>query len=353
VTALHQIVPVLSDRDATGHHTLEVQRLLRAEGMESEVFAIHTAGGGTGKAHPLDEYDRVARPGAVLLYQCSVGSEAAEWCRQRPERLVVNYHNMTPARFFDPWHAGLAAALREGRHEVASLAGRTELAVCDSQFNADELVGLGFARTVVAPVLLDLAAFDVCRPAGDARPAAPTWLCVGRLVPNKGQHALVSAFAAWCAATSTPGALVLVGGGPALGYERAVRRLVADLGLADRVRFTGSVTHDELVTSYRDADVFVSLSEHEGFCVPVVEAMQAGVPVVALAAAAVPETVGDAALLVPGTRPLDVAAAVERVLADDGLRAELVRRGRARAASFALARSSERFLDALRPLLGR
>jgi glycosyltransferase involved in cell wall biosynthesis len=283
-----------------------------------------------------------------------VGSEAAEWCRRRPERLVVNYHNMTPARFFDPWHAGLAAALREGRHEVASLAGRTELAVCDSQFNADELAGLGFARTVVAPVLLDLAAFDVSRRAGGVDRAGPTWLCVGRLVPNKGQHALVSAFAAWCAATEGPGSLVLVGGGPALGYERAVRRLVADLGLAERVSFAGSVTHDELVGFYREADVFVSLSEHEGFCVPVVEAMQAGLPVVALSAAAVPETVGDAALLLAaGVPPLDVAAAVERVLADDGLRDELVRRGHERAAQFALDRSSKRFLEALGPVLGR
>jgi glycosyltransferase involved in cell wall biosynthesis len=352
MTALHQIVPVLSDRDATGHHTLEVQRLLHGRGVQSEVFAIHTAGGGAGRAHPLGDYDRIARPGAVLVYQCSVGSDAAAWCRERDERLVVNFHNMTPARFFDPWHAGLAAALREGRHEVASLARRTELAVCDSQFNADELIDMGFARTVVAPVLLDLAAFGGHPEDDAATRAGTTWLCVGRLVPNKGQHSLVSAFAAWRAATGRDGRLRLVGGGPAASYERAVGRLAAELGVADRVELLGSVSHDELVAEYRRADVFVSLSEHEGFCVPVVEAMHAGVPVVALAAAAVPETVGDAALLLSATRPLDVAAAVDRVLTDDALRAELVRRGYERASQFDLGVTSTRFLEALAPVLG-
>jgi glycosyltransferase involved in cell wall biosynthesis len=353
MTAVHQIVPVLSDRDATGHHTLEVQRLLRGRGVESEVFAIHTAGGGAGRAHPLGDYDRIARPGAMLIYQCSVGSEAAAWCRERDERLVVNYHNMTPARFFDPWHAGLAAALREGRHEVASLARRTELAVCDSQFNADDLIAMGFTRTVVAPVLLDLGPFGGVHRDVVTTPGNATWLCVGRLVPNKGQHSLVSGFAAWRAATGNDGRLRLVGGGPAASYERAVGRLASELGVADRVALLGSVSHDELVAEYRRADVFVSLSEHEGFCVPVVESMRAGLPVVALAAAAVPETVGDAALLISTTQPLDVAAAVDRVLTDAALRADLVQRGHERASRFDLGTTATRFLEALAPVLDR
>jgi glycosyltransferase involved in cell wall biosynthesis len=346
---LHQVVPVLSDRDATGQHTLAVQQALRDRGVRSEVFAVVQAS--PGRSHPLDAYDRVAGRGATLLYQLSVGSDASEWCLGRPERLVVDYHNMTPAWYFDAWHPGLAAALRQGRRQLAALAPRTSLAIADSAFNAAELVSLGFPEPVVAPVLLDLDEFTGGPSAGRAADGGVTWLCVGRLVPNKGQHDLIAAFAAWSAATGRPGTLRLVGGGPTPAYEDALHSLARELGVAGRVRFEGSVTHDELVAAYRSSDVLVSLSTHEGFCVPVLEAMQAGLPVVAHAAAAVPDTVGDAALLVTSLRPLTVAAAVERVVADDGLRDELIRRGRRRAGDFGLEVSRARFLEALAPVL--
>lgn len=355
-TALHQVVPVLSRRDATGHHTIEVQQLLREQGLQSEIFAVNTGGDAAGMAHPLADFDAKGGRGATLLYQCSVGSDAAAWCRDRTEPLVLDYHNMTPASYFDGWEPLLAASLRRGRLELAELMPRTTLAVADSRYNEAELVQLGYGRTAVASVILDLAAFDP--PAHPFPPQARDdgtveWLCVGRLVPNKGQHDLLVAFASWCAVTGRSGLLQLVGGGPAPGYEAALRRLAASLGIADRVRFAGSVGHAELVARYRAADVFVSLSEHEGFCVPVVEAMHVGLPVVAYAAAAVPETLGDAGLLLSSKRPLDVAAAVERILGDRTLHGALVARGQERAAAFDRDAGRQAFLAALAPVLGR
>ena len=189
--------------------------------------------------------------------------------------------------------------------------------------------------------------------AGDTERQEVVWLCVGRLVPNKGQHDLLAAFAAWCVVTGRRGRLRLVGGGQTLRYQAALQALASDLGIADRVRFEGSITHTELTAAYRDADVFVSLSEHEGFCVPVIEAMRLGLPVVALGAAAVPETVGEAGIILPTKQPFDVAAAVERVVTDPQLRRELVRRGWARALHFGLDRTRATFLGALAPVMER
>ena len=249
--------------------------------------------------------------------------------------------------------------LRSGRDELAELAGRAALGIADSRFNADELVEVGYRHTVVAPLLVDLARFDEApdgrleeRLAADReKRGGPDWLFVGRVVPNKAQHDLLGAFATWRRLTDAPSLLYLVGGSAPGGYERALRGLARHLGVDDQVRFVGPVSHTELVAYYRVADVFVCLSEHEGFCVPVLEAMHLGLPVVAFAEAAVPETVAGAGLLLEAKRPLDVVATVERITQDQALRAALVRRGRRRAGDFALARTQPAFLEALEPVL--
>lgn len=356
--AVHQVVPVLSEHDATGQHTRQVQRLLRRHGIASEIYAGHVVEGAGGSSRPLKDLAAAD----VVVYQCSVGSDLAAWCLERPEPLVVNYHNMTPAAYFDAWQPDLAAVLRSGRQELVELAGRAELGIADSAFNAGELAGAGYRHTVVAPLLVDLDRFDAEpdarvaeRLAADRerRGGGPDWLFVGRVVPNKAQHDLIGAFAAWCRVTRAPSRLHLVGGSAPSGYEAALRQLTRALGVEDRVHFVGPVSHPELVAYYQAADVFVCLSEHEGFCVPVLEAMHLGLPVVALAEAAVPETVAGAGVLLDTKRPLDVVAAVERVTTDQALRAELVRRGRRRAADFALVRTEPAFLAALEPVLGR
>ncbi len=145
--------------------------------------------------------------------------------------------------------------------------------------------------------------------------------------------------------------LVLVGAASSSVYEVALRRFVSELGLEGAVEFAGSVSDAELGSLYRGADVFVCVSEHEGFCVPLLEAMAHGVPVVAFGAAAVPETLGDAGLVLDVKSPGVVAAAVGRVLGDVGLRDGLVAAGRVRLGEFSLERSRERLWDALSPLI--
>jgi glycosyltransferase involved in cell wall biosynthesis len=310
------------------------------------------------EAKPVDALAGDARGDDVVVYEHAIGSPVVDVLVARHERLVVQYHNVTPHEFFDAWDPGLADALDWGRRQLRPLARRSALGLGDSAFNEGELRAAGFAATAVVPVLVDVgrrgAALDSAL-VDELRSSkrGTDWLFVGRLAPNKAQHELVKAFAQYRRVFDAGARLWLVGGDAPARYRVTLERFVAAAGLGDAVRITGPVSDADLLAYYAAADVLVCLSRHEGFGVPLLEAMAHGVPVVARASSAVTETVHDAGVLLPaGVTMLDVAAAVWRVASDRRLRDALVAAGRRRAAIFSLERSGARLLDALRPVLG-
>ena len=359
MAAIHQLLPSFAPRDAIGAHAVQVQRVLRSLGVESGIYAADAHREVRRSVQPYRELP-APRPGEPtwLLYQCSTGSPVADWLLHRPERKLSNYHNITPASFFEPWEPHVGAELLEARRQLDLLAPATELGIADSAFNEAELQAVGYGATTVVPILLDTATFDheVDRAALDrfeaprARGGAD-WLFVGRVAPHKAQHDLVKAFAAYRTAFDPRARLHVVGGPSSHAYWTALGRFVEALGLADAVDLAGSVPPGELAARYRVADVFVCVSEHEGFCVPLLEAMHHEVPIVAYGAAAVPETLGPAGLALDDKSPATVAAAVHRVLTDAPLRASLVAAGLARIADFALERTSRQLADVVTELL--
>jgi L-malate glycosyltransferase len=358
VTTVHQVVPVLAPHDAVGNHTLQVREALRQAGFESEVFAEHRFGHHRGTGQPLTDFPERGDAPDLVIYQSSTGSSAVEWLLRRSDALVVNYHNITPASFFEPWDDQAAASMRRARTQLGSLARRSRLAVADSPFNAAELTELGYDPVVVSPLLLDLDARLAAPDATVAEHLARTragrhWLFVGRLAPNKSQHDLIAAFAAYRALYDPGARLTLIGSEAAAAYSDALYGLVDDLGLTTAVTFSGAVSDAELAAYYDDADAFVCLSRHEGFCVPLLEAMRHDVPVVAFAAGAVPDTVGEAAVLLDDASPHPVAAAVHTLLRDEPFRAGLVEAGRAVVAAHSLSSASAAFVDLIRRQLDR
>ncbi|HEX2699883.1 MAG TPA: glycosyltransferase family 4 protein [Acidimicrobiales bacterium] len=358
--ALHQFVPTF-EPGAVGGHMLELQRLARETlGVEAELFAefVHPAREGQARKH-TDYGRRVpARPGDVLVYHVAIGSVVADFVRQRPEALVVDHHNITPPELYERWEPAAAYGCSWGRAQLPELASRTALGVADSAYNEDELRRVGFAATATAPILLDPAVFDSgdtgVDPAALARlvdtKAGADWLFVGRVSPNKCQHDVVKAFAAYRRMYDPAARLHVVGGSSSVAYWAALEGYIDALGLGDAVRLTGAVTAGELLAHYLVADAFVCLSEHEGFCIPLLEAMANRVPIVAFASSAVPGTLGDAGVLLASKRPGTVAAAVHRVLSDAPLRAALVAAGTARLDVFSLPRTRARWLEVLRGL---
>ncbi|HXW33867.1 MAG TPA: glycosyltransferase, partial [Acidimicrobiales bacterium] len=189
--------------------------------------------------------------------------------------------------------------------------------------------------------------------AGAAETSGARWLFVGRLAPNKAAHDIVMALAAYRHVYDPQARLTLVGG---LGhdlYTKAVRALVEALDLTGAVEITGPVSDAELASAYEHADVFVCLSDHEGFCFPILEAMSNDLPVIAHSAGAVPDTVGSGGVVLESKSPPAVAAAIHGVLAQPGRRERLIEAGRSRLRNFEPAKTKALFLSEVRRGLAR
>jgi glycosyltransferase involved in cell wall biosynthesis len=354
---IDQFAPGLTRYDAISNHVLEVRRVLRAAGFESDIYGEWMDGPMSKEARPYLECPATGDD-RILLYHASTHSDMAAWLAERAaegQRLFVDYHNITPPGYYARWLPDAVPSMVAARAELVELAPCVELALADSRFNEQELLDVGYANTVVGRLLIDLDRYREApeprtlarlRRQGDAGGAH--WLFVGRLAPNKCQHDVIAAFAVYRRLFDPKARLTLVGGITAPRYLRALQLLARDLDVGEAIETLDQVGDRELLAYFRAADVFVCLSEHEGFCVPLLEAMHIGLPAVAYAAAAVPETVGDAGILLAGKDPLDVACAVADLLGDEARREGLVKAGQARAAEFDLAHTSAQWLDVLR-----
>jgi glycosyltransferase involved in cell wall biosynthesis len=351
---VHQLLAALSYGDAIGNEALAIQRQLRAAGHESDIFAELVHPRVAHLARPLWQYPQVSSPETVCLYHFSIGSAAGRLIHRAPDRLVVIYHNITPARFFLGFHPHLAGLCHHGRRELAAFAARTELALGDSEFNRRELQEAGFAATAVLPIVLELPLYErppsrvVRRLYDDGRANV---LFVGRVIPNKRIDDLIRSFAVFQKWVQPRSRLLLVG--DHRGFERYFDRLdqlVRELRL-NEVVFTGQVDDDELYAYYRLADVFLCLSEHEGFCVPLQEAMIFGLPVIAYDAGAVRETLRGGGLLLQDKRPQLVAELLDHLTHGGALR-RAVLAGQAKAVAEIRATDFGALLrQRLRPLL--
>jgi glycosyltransferase involved in cell wall biosynthesis len=355
VTAVHQVVASFAARDATGNHTLQTQRVLRSMGYESEIYVADARPEVASLSRPYRDLGRTP-PGTWLLYQASTGSPVAGWFASRPEPKLVYFHNMTTPSLWRPWASHVGAELELGRRQVQDLAGCTRLAMANSAFTEGDLRRWGFPTTAVVPVLVDTAGFDhdvdgaALARLGEG--AGSAWLSVGRLAPHKGIQHLIAALALHRRLYDPAARLRVVGTSACAAYATALEQLRDDLALTDAVTFSGEVSDGELGAHYRAADVYVCGSEHEGFGVPLLEAMHHGLPVVAVGATAVPETVGDAAVVLPTPAPAPFAAAVARVLRDRDLRAALVEAGARRVDHFSLERTTATMAAAVREVVG-
>jgi glycosyltransferase involved in cell wall biosynthesis len=354
VGRIDQVIPSLASRDAIGGHVMQLRELLRSRGYQSDIYYGNATPDRLDEGFPVSRLGDRSANGRVLLYQLSIGSGVADIFRERPERKFVNYHNITPADLLEAWVPAVGEEVRWGRAQLRDLAPITEFAVADSVYNERELQAAGYRSTTTVPLLLDLDSFAgspdpavAARLAGRRSQGGADLLFVGKVSPHKGQHDLVKALAAYRRLYDPKARLHLIGGAISDEYRLAVERFADELGLLDAVEIAGSVTHEELIAYYTASDAFVCLSNHEGFCVPLLEAMYHRLPIVAYMNSAVPETVQTAGLILPNKEPVRVAAAIDRVVGDEQLRAALAQAASERVASFALPRVQEGFATAL------
>ena len=324
---IHQVLATLGYGDAIGHEVLGIQRVLRAAGYESEIF-VETA---DHRLEPLTRDYRelvdFSQPDNLLLHHFSLGSKASRTAYALPDRMALIYHNITPPEYFVDVHRRLARQTFRGRRELQAYAGRCDLALGDSEFNRQDLEALGFPRTAVLPVVPDFTHLDHEPNWLVARDFDDEWtniVFVGRVIANKKIEDLICWFHAYHTIFNPRSRLLLVGAHS--GFERylaSLHQLVGRLG-ASHVHFVGHVSDAELVAFYETADLFLCASEHEGFCVPIIEAFYKQVPVLAYAATAVPSTMDGAGILFEDRTPIHVATLMDAIISNADVQDQIV-----------------------------
>jgi len=354
--AIHQFVAGFSSGDAISNEALQFRALFRAWGCASDIFceAPRILPELRRDARNVGDYAAAGRPDDVVLLHLSIGSPVNDVFAGLRCRKALLYHNITPSHYFDAVNRQTAANLARGREQLRALANAAEVNLADSAFNARELADAGYRDVAVLPLVLDFARMAAAPDRKTLRrlkDGCVNVLFVGRCVPNKRiEHALLAChYFRRCVEPHSR----FIHVGSFAGTERYYALLLSlarDLGLND-VTFAGAVPQPRLNAFYRAADIFLCMSEHEGFCIPIIESMAHGVPVMAFAAGAVPETLDGAGILVREKRYELIAEMMGRVARDAALRSAVLRGQRERLARYRARDLAGELRGSLAPLL--
>ncbi|MBQ9827772.1 MAG: glycosyltransferase family 4 protein [Lachnospiraceae bacterium] len=320
-----QAAPTLASGDGVGNCIFSFDSILKEEGIDTVIYANRTVG----DIDPdlfRDSAELAEEKADLMIYHLSYGNELNERVLSYDIKKVMVYHNITPPEFMKGYFPAVAKACEYGLNQVKALAGKYDGYICDSTFNKEQLVGFGYPedRIDVLPILVP--SYEGVR---EKRSIIKKYddgmrniISVGRIAPNKKIEDVIRSFFYYRTFYDPDSRLLLVGNYDSVNskYYRELMTLVEDLGIEDRVVFTGFVTEEEKAAYFRVGHLYLCLSEHEGFCIPVVEAMRYSIPVVAYSEGAVPETLGKGGILLKDKSPEITAAVMNRVLRDVRLR---------------------------------
>jgi L-malate glycosyltransferase len=324
----HQFLTALSYGDAIGDYTLEIQKILQNNGYQSEIFSEIVHPRMARFVKPLHDYADIQSDDTLMIVHFSIGSHLGNLVPHLKGKKLMIYHNITPHQWFVDINSTLAYQCLLGRQQLALLRDYCPVALGDSEYNRQELEQLGFEKTGVLPIQLHFEKFD--NPSDPITTAQyddnrTIFIVVGRVIPNKRLEDCLKAFSYYQNYINPVSRLIFVGLWN--GFERyyhAVHEMLKTLGTKDVV-FTGHVTFEELLAYYRLADALLILSEHEGFCVPLLEAFYMKVPVLAWGDCAIPYTAGEGGFIAQGEK--DFAALGEmmnQLVSDKSLREKII-----------------------------
>jgi glycosyltransferase involved in cell wall biosynthesis len=335
------------EKSAVGNHAIAINNALANSGFDVPMYSetIRPEFKSIVKNFELFKNDLVSND--VIFYQFANPSPMADVLYERKCKLVLNYHSITPAHFFDRFDLHTCEAISRARTQLARLAPICSGAVAVSDYNAQELVELGFRNVEVIPPVFSDVFYKA--PSGDNQNVDGTtnWLFVGRIAPHKSIHKIIEAFEFYVRNINANAKLTLVGKSDVPLYGNKIKDLIRDRGLSDLVKIVENCPLEDLAGIYAKSSVFVSLSEHEGFGVPLVEAMASGLPILALREAAVQDTVSGAGILIVDASPINVAMAVNEIVENAPLRENLINKGLVRAQTFHPEETLKSYVDYL------
>lgn len=331
--AIHQLVHTLSYGDAISSEVLSLKRVFESLGFESKIFSLHTHPKLEGLTEQATNLPEDFNGQLILHYSLGSPLNTIYSAATKAKRSII-YHNLTPSHWFEGINPRITADIRAGEAELPALLRLSDMIIADSTFNAEELKKLGFNATVL-PLPIDPNRWQVEANEGIKKIVSgtkgPHLVHVGRLAPNKCIEDIIRAFYFFRHFIKKDSRLWLVGIDIDTElYSFSLRHMVDQLGLRDAVEFPGCLADSELRALYEEADLYICMSEHEGFCLPVIEAMHFGLPVIAYASSALPETISDGGILVEDKDPAMLAALFEAVLDDQTLKKQIIKAGQER-----------------------
>lgn len=345
------MLPTLAFGDAVGNDTLAIHNSLKNAGYESMLMASVIDRRIPEDIKSTDEWDLI-NDDDVIIYHMSTGDPLNEKVSRLNNRMIIRYHNITPPEFFFGYNKSAMSNCTLGYRDLYAMRNLGDYLIADSEYNLGDLRKNGYtAPGEVMPILIPFKDYekkpdeDVINRMSDGR---TNIVFTGRVVPNKRQEQVIRAFYHYKKAYDDSARLILVGNyeGMELYYESLVD-YAAGLGISDDVIFTGHISFPAILAYYRTASAFLCMSDHEGFCVPLVEAMFFDIPVIAKKTSAIPYTLGGAGILLENDDPLMAAAVINRVLKDEDLRNKVLENQRERLKDFEHDKIEKQLLDAV------
>ena len=304
--------------DAITNQMLFIQDILRKEGYESEIYVEHIGEGLGNRLKKISSYK--GQEDAILLVHHSMGFDCFEKIIGLPDKKVLIYHNITPERFFED--EGIKKYIRKGLAQLKEYKNHVVYSIAASNYNRKDMIRQGYDKVDVMPVQVSLNRFDNLEDVKEIKEKyqnGTNILFVGRVVPNKCQDDLIKCFSLYANYFNANSRLFLAGDLGMEGYVNQLKELCRERNVEDKVFFLGKVSERELKTYYELADIFLCMSEHEGFGVPLLEAMKMGVPVIAYGSSAIPETMSGAGVLLTQKNYTVAAGLMNEMISDKSL----------------------------------
>ncbi len=346
-----QILPELKYGDAVGNDAIAVCKVIEEMGYETGIYSEKTDDRLSGPYYGISSLPKLCADDVVIFNHCTVTDLCYKISELNGKKVMI-YHNITPPRFFEPYSKEIAANVSLGYRQTRYLSDKMDFIMPVSEYNLSDLRAMGYkCPSFVRPILIPFEDYkrepdrDVIKKySGDGY---TNIVFVGRVAPNKKHEDMIAAFAYYKKHIDPKSRLILVGADGGVGnYQQLLKSYIEQLE-TDDVVFTGHTSFAALLAYYKIADVYLSLSEHEGFCVPLVEAMYFGVPIVAYDSSAVGETLGGSGILLNDKSPVFVAKVIERIIKDRNLREYVVDKQNKRLADFSYQTVKDRLVNAL------
>ncbi len=325
---IYQMVPALDYGDAVSNDAIQLHRYFQALGHESKICAMYHDRRVKKYVSPLSDAVK-AGPSDILLFHFHYDNDLIPYAERFPGRRIVIYHNITPAEYFKGINKDAVYHCTRGREQLSTLARIFEVGLGDSDYNRQELQQVGFRKTSVLPIAMDLDELLNRTPDAEMlqqfKDGTTNFLFIGRIAPNKKQDELIRYFAEYHRLINGSSRLILAGkflqDDP---YYLSLQSMIRKLDLEKLVVFTNQVTDEQIAALYASAHAFICLSEHEGFCVPIVESFAFNIPVLAFAAGGIPEVMGQGGVLIQDKSTELIIHQMHALATDENVRKQVI-----------------------------